>query len=395
MMDVLDAARLSAREGRVVDVGAAADAARPIRGGPMSFPLEPWRCGRCSPTASCPSRRRGAPRAGGLPDTPARRRPGPAPAALVLHRQRHVARSRPDRGGRGAADGGILLRIGIADVDALVPKGSAIDAHAFANSTSVYTGVSVYPMLPEELSTDLTSLIEGEDRLVVVIELEIAADGTVRRHDVYRALATNHAKLDYEASVRGSRDADRSPTRSSPTTRSRRSSGCRIAPRACSSACGSRPARSSSRRSRRRRWRRTASSNRCRDAEESRARSDRGLHDRRERRHRALPRRGWPVGDPARRARAAAVGPHRRDRARRTASTCRRRPTARPCPTSSARRAADPPRFPDLSLSIVKLLGPGEYVLDGPARATTSATSAWRRRTTRTPPRPTAATPIW
>ena len=97
------------------------------------------------------------------------------------------------------SDGAILLRVGIADVDALVPKGSAIDAHAFANSTSVYTGVSVYPMLPEKLSTDLTSVNEGEDRVVVVIEVELAADGTVRRHDVYRALATNRAKLAYES----------------------------------------------------------------------------------------------------------------------------------------------------------------------------------------------------
>ena len=96
-------------------------------------------------------------------------------------------------------DGAIVLRIGIADVDALVPKGSAIDAHAAANATSVYTGVKVYPMLPEALSTDLTSLNEGEDRLVLVIEAELTSDGTVRRHDVYRALATNHAKLDYES----------------------------------------------------------------------------------------------------------------------------------------------------------------------------------------------------
>jgi exoribonuclease-2 len=96
-------------------------------------------------------------------------------------------------------DGGRVLRIGIADVDALVPKGSAIDAHAAANATSVYTGLTVYPMLPERLSTDLTSLNEGTDRLVLVIEVELARDGTVRRHDVYRALATNHAKLAYES----------------------------------------------------------------------------------------------------------------------------------------------------------------------------------------------------
>jgi exoribonuclease-2 len=96
-------------------------------------------------------------------------------------------------------DGGIVLRIGIADVDSLVPKGSAIDAHAEANATSVYTGVTVYPMLPERLSTDLTSLNEDAERLVLVIEVELASDGAVRRHDVYRALATNHAKLAYES----------------------------------------------------------------------------------------------------------------------------------------------------------------------------------------------------
>ena len=75
-------------------------------------------------------------------------------------------------------DKGIVLRVGIADVDALVPKGSAIDAHAFANATSVYTGVHVYPMLPEELSTGLTSLNEASERLVLVIEVELAPDGS-------------------------------------------------------------------------------------------------------------------------------------------------------------------------------------------------------------------------
>jgi exoribonuclease-2 len=96
-------------------------------------------------------------------------------------------------------DKGIRLRIGIADVDALVAKGSAIDRHAAANATSVYTGVAVYPMLPEELSTDLTSLNQGADRLVAVIELELATDGTPRAHDVYRALARNRAKLAYDS----------------------------------------------------------------------------------------------------------------------------------------------------------------------------------------------------
>ena len=93
--------------------------------------------------------------------------------------------------------GGIRLRIGIADVDSLVPSGSAADEHAATNTTSVYTGVAVFPMLPERLSTDLTSLNEGEDRAAYVVELDVEPDGTVDRVDVYRALVHNHAKLTY------------------------------------------------------------------------------------------------------------------------------------------------------------------------------------------------------
>jgi ribonuclease R len=95
--------------------------------------------------------------------------------------------------------GEVRVLIGIADVDALVPKGSATDAHAAENTTSVYAGVVVFPMLPERLSTDLTSLNQGEDRLAIVIEMHIAPDGTVTREDVYRALVRNRAKLVYES----------------------------------------------------------------------------------------------------------------------------------------------------------------------------------------------------
>ena len=90
------------------------------------------------------------------------------------------------------------LLVGIADVDALVSQGSAIDEHAATNCTSVYTGVRTYPMLPEELSTDLTSLNAGEDRLAIVTEMVLASDGTVKSMDIYRALLKNYAKLSYE-----------------------------------------------------------------------------------------------------------------------------------------------------------------------------------------------------
>ena len=83
--------------------------------------------------------------------------------------------------------GEIRLLIGIADVDASVPKGSAIDKHAEQNCTSVYTGVKTFAMLPEELSTDLTSLVAKEDRRATVTEMMVASDGTVRDGKIYSA----------------------------------------------------------------------------------------------------------------------------------------------------------------------------------------------------------------
>jgi exoribonuclease-2 len=87
--------------------------------------------------------------------------------------------------------------VAIADVDALVPAGSAADDHARTNTTSVYTPAQIFPMLPERLSTDLTSLGEGEDRLAVVVEMTVAADGAVSEADLYRAVVKNQARLSY------------------------------------------------------------------------------------------------------------------------------------------------------------------------------------------------------
>lgn len=96
-------------------------------------------------------------------------------------------------------NGDIRVMIGIADVDALVPKGSAVDAHAAENGTSVYAGFKIFPMLPEELSTDKTSLMGGTDRSSIVTEMVVATDGTVRSSDVFPAQLHNYAKLSYEA----------------------------------------------------------------------------------------------------------------------------------------------------------------------------------------------------
>src|SRR5205814_127317 len=87
--------------------------------------------------------------------------------------------------------------VGIADVDWLVRSGSATDRHAGRNTTSVYCGGTVFPMLPEPLSTGLTSLNQDTDRLALVIELVVAPDGTIRSHDAYRSWLRNRAQLDY------------------------------------------------------------------------------------------------------------------------------------------------------------------------------------------------------
>ena len=96
-------------------------------------------------------------------------------------------------------DGKIKVMVAIADVDALVKKGSAIDEHARQNTTSVYTAAKIFPMLPEKLSTNLTSLNLNEDRLAIVVEMEIGADGSLGDSNVYRSRVRNHAKLAYNS----------------------------------------------------------------------------------------------------------------------------------------------------------------------------------------------------
>ena len=89
--------------------------------------------------------------------------------------------------------------VAIADVDAVVKQRSALDDHARQNTTSVYTAAETFPMLPEKLSTDLTSLNHESDRLAVVIEMVLAGDGSLQSADLYGALVRNRAKLAYNA----------------------------------------------------------------------------------------------------------------------------------------------------------------------------------------------------
>jgi VacB/RNase II family 3'-5' exoribonuclease len=93
--------------------------------------------------------------------------------------------------------GEVTILVAVADVDALVERDTPVDQHAAHNTTSVYTGAQIFPMLPERLSTDLTSLNENQDRDAIVIEYVVAANGSLGASDVYEAVVHNRAKLAY------------------------------------------------------------------------------------------------------------------------------------------------------------------------------------------------------
>ena len=93
----------------------------------------------------------------------------------------------------------VKILVAIADVDALVKQRSAIDEHARQNTTSVYTAAEIFPMLPEKLSTGLTSLNFNEERLAVIIEMVVNYDGSIKESDIYQARVCNHAKLAYNS----------------------------------------------------------------------------------------------------------------------------------------------------------------------------------------------------
>ena len=97
------------------------------------------------------------------------------------------------------AAGAVKILVAIADVDATVKIGTPIDDHARANTTSVYTAAQVFPMLPEKLSTNLTSLADGQERVSLVIEMTIDAAGKLTGSDIYRARVHNRAKLAYNS----------------------------------------------------------------------------------------------------------------------------------------------------------------------------------------------------
>ncbi len=99
--------------------------------------------------------------------------------------------------GEKLPDGKIKVYVAVADVDAKVPQGTPLDLHARKNTTSIYTGVETFPMLPEKLSTDLTSLSFNEPRIALVIEMRVGVDGQMEDYKIYRARVKNKAKLAY------------------------------------------------------------------------------------------------------------------------------------------------------------------------------------------------------
>jgi exoribonuclease-2 len=95
--------------------------------------------------------------------------------------------------------GQVRILVAVADVDALVQKGSPLDSHAAHNTTSIYTPAAIFPMLPEQLSTNLTSLNQDEDRIAIVVDIVFGPNGSIASSNVYRARVRNRAKLAYNS----------------------------------------------------------------------------------------------------------------------------------------------------------------------------------------------------
>ncbi len=266
--------------------------------------------------------------------------------------------------------GAMRVLVAVADVDVLVAKGSPIDDHARHNTTSVYTAARIFPMLPERLSTDLTSLNPGQQRLAVVTTLTIAADATVTQATVQRARVHNKAKLAYDALAAWLEG------------------GAALPPPAAAVAGLAQQLRSQDEVAQRLRARRRAEGALEFETLQPRAvyQGERVIEIRQQVQNRArqliqefmiatnqatsrfLAEHGGPllkrvVRSPERWQRIVEV-------ARKYGEDLPGEPDSRALEAFLARRRqADPLRFPDLSLVIVKLMGAGEYVVQQPGAA--------------------------
>lgn len=269
-----------------------------------------------------------------------------------------------------APGGATRVLVAIADVDALVRAGGAVDDHARHNTTTVYTPARIFPMLPERLSTDLTSLAFDRDRAAVVVDMVVDGEGRVGEAEVYRAVVKNYAKLAYGAlaawldgegpmpaalaAVPGLDEQIRTQDKVARRLRqSRQERGAldfqTVETRPVFVGDSVRELA-------------VERDNRARDLIEDFMIAANGATAR------FLDSRNFPS------IRRVVRSPERWDRLEALAAEFGDRLPCDPDPKALAaflarRRAADPLRFPDLSVAVIKLLGAGEYALDPPGEA--------------------------
>ena len=270
-------------------------------------------------------------------------------------------------------DGGaVRIFVAVADVDLVVRKGTPIDGHAQANTTSVYTAAEIFPMLPLELSTDITSLGQDQDRAAIVVEMVVLPDGAVRGADVHRALVRNRAKLAYDSvaawleggapapaqvlAIAGMEEQLRTQDRVARGLRAIRHEHGALSLATIEAHAVFRGDEISDLR--------PDEKNRAKALIEDFMIAANGVVAR------TLEARGFPT------LRRVLRSPERWDRIVALAAGLGERLPLRPDAPAlegllTRRRRADPAGFPDLSLAVVKLLGAGEYVLDLPGEAAT------------------------
>jgi len=266
-------------------------------------------------------------------------------------------------------DGAVKILVAVADVGGLVTQGSPVDEHARTNTTSVYTAAEIFPMLPEELSTNLTSLGEGQDRPAVVIEMVVRPDGVVGESGVYRATVRNRARLAYNgvaawldgtapapqgvSAVEGMEEQLRIQDRAAQAMRAvRHRHGALSLETIEARAVFDGDAISDLR---------PDEKNRAKELIEDFMIAANGVVSE------TLAAKGFPS------LRRVLRSPERWERIAELASGLGERLPPEPSAPAlegflTRRRSADPARFPDLSVSVVKLLGKGEYVLELPGQ---------------------------
>jgi len=265
------------------------------------------------------------------------------------------------------SEGEWRLYIGVSDVDSEVPKGSAIDAHAAAQTTSVYTGAAIFSMIPPELSGGATSLFDGADRKAIVVAMIVGADGMVKSAEIFRARVTNKAQLTYSAVGAWLDSGASAPEKVSKTPQ------LEAQLRLQATIAGA--------------LRKTRLDNGALEIEtvEARAVSQNGKVTAIERTQKNSATdliEDFMIGANGSVARFLEAhhvssirrivrSPERWERIVELAKQYGRNLPAAPDAMALhdfmlERRASDPDHFPDLSLAVVKLLGPGEYILDQP-----------------------------